>query len=60
MSNIINLRITRKSRERAAARKAADVNAVKHGQTKSTKKKTAAEHNKLNDHLNGHKRDSDA
>ncbi len=57
MSNVINLRAARKSRSRTAARKKADANAAKHGQSKSTKTQQAAQDKKLNDHLDGHKRE---
>ncbi len=53
----INLSKARKSRDRAAARKTADANAVKFGRTKAAKTGDAARAAKARRDLDGHQRD---
>lgn len=57
MAETINLRQARKARARDAARKAADANAAKHGQTKGEKALAKARADKARAELDGHRRD---
>ena len=59
MSQIINLRITRKQKAREKARKDADANALRHGRTPAQIKRDAAEAHKARSFLDSHKRDTD-
>jgi hypothetical protein len=54
---VINLNRYRKKKEREAARKQADANAQKHGRTKADRARDAAENEKLEDALDGAKRE---
>ena len=57
MSDVINLRMARKRRERSEARAQADENAVRHGLSKAERRKLAAEREKSEAHLDRHKRE---
>lgn len=57
MSEIVNLRTARKRAARAADRATADENAARHGTTRAERRKAAAEAEKAEHHLDGHKRD---
>lgn len=56
MTKVINLRQARKEKARKVARAQADENAVRHGQSKATRQRTALEAAKAQAHLDGHKR----
>lgn len=57
MSEVVNLRVARKRAERRAARHAGDVNAAKHGLSKSERRRLEAERDQAAAHLDNHKRD---
>ncbi len=59
MSDIVNLRQARKKAERAAARRAGDENAARHGLSKAERRKLAAEREKADAHLDRHKRETE-
>ena len=59
-SNVVNLRVVRKSAARDAARKQGDENAAKFGRTKAQRLREEAEAARAAATLEGHKRDSDA
>lgn len=58
MVKIINLRTRRKQAARAAARKAGDANAARHGITIATRKQATAEEALNQRRLDGHLRDT--
>ena len=57
MGNVVNLRQARKAKARSEKEKQAETNRARFGQTKAQKAKLRFEANKLERHLNGHKRD---
>lgn len=56
MSEIINLRRARKTKDRAAKEAAADANRLTHGRTKQEKKLTKAQREAEQSRLDAHKR----
>lgn len=56
-SKVVNLRAARKARQRGEKRAAADANAARHGRSRAERDAAEAERAKLDDHLDGHKRD---
>lgn len=58
MTGIINLRLKRKQAARAAARKTADENAVRHGQTKHARRLNKARTDQAETRLDSHRRDT--
>ena len=56
---VVSLSRARKTREREDKRRQADANAAKHGRTKADKVADAAEANKAERDLDGHRRDDD-
>ncbi|KEJ87989.1 DUF4169 family protein [Sulfitobacter donghicola] len=58
MSTPINLNKIRKERGRAASRARADENAAKFGQTKAQKDAQKARLDKMDRHLDGHKKET--
>ena len=56
---VINLKRTRKARERAAKAGAADANRAKHGATKADKSLSAARKDKAARDLDAHRREKD-
>lgn len=60
MGETVNLRQARKAKTRDAARKAADANAVKHGQTKVAKALEKARAEKARAELDAHRREPGA
>lgn len=57
MSGVVNLRAARKRATRAAERQAASENAARHGTTKAERRRLAAEAEKAERDLDGHKRE---
>nr|WP_321456348.1 DUF4169 family protein [uncultured Cohaesibacter sp.] len=57
MGNIVNLRQARKAKARNEKEKQAEANRARFGQTKAQKTKARFEADKLERHLDGHKRD---
>ncbi|KPQ08322.1 MAG: protein of unknown function containing DUF4169 domain [Rhodobacteraceae bacterium HLUCCA12] len=58
MAEIVNLRQKRKQAARAAARKSADENAARFGQTKAERTLRKAQDDQSQRRLDGHRRDS--
>ena len=58
MSKIVNLRTTKKNRERDAKRREADANARKFGRSKAQRELEMLEAEKSARDIDGHKRDS--
>jgi hypothetical protein len=58
MSQIINLRRARKTRDRADARAGADANAARHGRSKSAKAQHGAERDLARRTLDAHRRET--
>ncbi|WP_321447120.1 DUF4169 family protein [uncultured Cohaesibacter sp.] len=56
MGNVINLRQARKAKARTEKEKKAEANRARFGQTKAQKTKQRFETDKLERHLDGHKR----
>ena len=56
MAKVLNLRAARKAKNRDAARKQGDANAVKFGRTKADKDLAAAQAEKAAHDLDGHQR----
>ena len=59
-SNIVNLRVARKSAARDAARKQGDENAAKFGRSKAQKQAEAADKARAARHLDQHRHEDDA
>lgn len=57
MAEIINLRLARKAKGRAAAKAQADANRALHGRTKGERELTAAESERLNRIVDGARRE---
>jgi hypothetical protein len=57
MGNVVNLRQARKAKGRAEKEKQAETNRARFGRTKADKTKQQFEADKLERHLDGHKRD---
>jgi hypothetical protein len=57
MTEVVNLRQRRKQAARAAARKAGDANAARHGRSKAEKTLTESRAEKAARDLDGHRRD---
>ncbi len=58
MTKVINLRQVRKDKTRRDARAQADVNAVKHGRSKSERAREQLEADKARTHLDAHQRET--
>lgn len=59
MSGVSNLRAARKHAKRAAAKRQADENAARHGQSKAEKRRLTAEQTRTEAHLDGHRREGE-
>jgi hypothetical protein len=59
MAEIINLRLARKARDRAVAETRAQANRAKHGRTKMDKRATDMEQARIEQTLDGAKRDKE-
>ena len=58
MGSVINLRQARKAKARSEKEKKAETNRARYGQTKAQKTKQRFEADKLERHLDGHKRET--
>jgi hypothetical protein len=59
MAEIVNLRRARKAKARSEREKQAETNRLLHGRTGEEKKREAAERERADRHIDGHRRDSD-
>ncbi len=59
MADIVNLRQVRKAKVRVDREKEAEANRRLHGMTKAERDKAADERRRLDQHVEGHKRDTD-
>lgn len=57
MADIVNLRTFRKQKERSAKEADAEANRLKFGRSKAEKLKVAAEKERAEKHIDGHKRE---